>query len=1080
MKVIRKQISLEPFKSRLPSIIPAYDDNGKQHDFLHIIDLNNEPIMNYGMIPFDVKVINDSSLGEYSDKLYSYYEIVNFFHKFDKSFNENINDKCLPKENLTNTDYNFYQWLLNNCFPFFIFDIELKDKNVNLNDIKSYWGTNRLSIQEVSIWYTKLQVIKTLCESEDNDKYCCQCLDYEKRGGDIFFNALKTWYDNNLSRVLCNIKDYGHDYVYEVEDTDKTVTVKVLKQQNNSKVITTHTFEIHEPRIRVLGNNRYIKYGELDSNDRIGKTINIEIIDGVLTIPCLIVNTNRNLIVSEPSISIPLTLNNSMEYLGEMSSICEYWDDGYEYNKNIDIDSEYLDYDGGVMVYYNNDNWILKSYNDSPGYIYSSKYKEIYFANTNGMTDDEYINFSDVNNKLKNGYSNTEQWERYFDYLPSVNDLQISSYAYKGNILILDPNRNNMSTDYLIETNNNLGFVFKDNKLYPIFECDCVNINNKLHQVFYVYEDVTNNVKLNPYIEVQNKKIYIKNKVCNGNNYTIEEGLDVYIINNEIQRKTNNDTIIDGYCVIDDETIYFSYEDNKMQTDQLGEYSNINSELKGYSTYIKDNKYYVRVGNDFVEYSSELISGETSSKLNNLIDTNNIAVDNLGNVLDGLMPYEEVAITRENGDIKQVFIHKTNAVTNDWLCIPYIPKYTSDIEEIQINDDIKYWGNIINNVIITYDLYTSLDDTNLNSEINKHNRNNVTSYTNSVTKTWYNGETIYSEKKYSFKQDCKTNEDLKSIEKLIINEKNKIQNIKCFVEYYVGTIMSKNDENEYELFLDGNNNYYGIKYNDEFTLEHGQCLYYHTDFDTSLLNYWKMNPKTKTYTNQTYNVSNLTEQISYFEFRIKPFDLQYGFVDYFNQNNKFYKVDELDESVEIIFNGNKIICPIYIKVAKKYFSIKISNDNITIYDDYNYYCVIDNIKYYSEYDEKIENYKIIISDDEIYYYNANSKKFIDDENVVLSNDIYCEIPIKLYLLHVNGTFDTYFDYTNNMTVSPLIINENKLGMATLEKISGDIYIDRGTTRAFDFHLRLLESKSLESLEQIGNGFFNFTSNNETK
>ena len=32
----------------------------------------------------------------------------------------------------------------------------------------------------------------------------------------------------------------------------------------------------------------------------------------------------------------------------------------------------------------------------------------------------------------------------------------------------------------------------------------------------------------------------------------------------------------------------------------------------------------------------------------------------------------------------------------------------------------------------------------------------------------------------------------------------------------------------------------------------------------------------------------------------------------------------------------------------------------------------------------------------------------------------------------------------------------------------------------DYHLRLLEVKSLESLEQIGNGFFKFNSNNETK
>ena len=65
-----------------------------------------------------------------------------------------------------------------------------------------------------------------------------------------------------------------------------------------------------------------------------------------------------------------------------------------------------------------------------------------------------------------------------------------------------------------------------------------------------------------------------------------------------------------------------------------------------------------------------------------------------------------------------------------------------------------------------------------------------------------------------------------------------------------------------------------------------------------------------------------------------------------------------------------------------------------------------------------------------------------------------------------------------MSLSPIIFHENKLGHASLENVKDDIYIDRGTVRAMDYHLRLLESKTLESLEQIGNGFFKFNSNNE--
>lgn len=63
-----------------------------------------------------------------------------------------------------------------------------------------------------------------------------------------------------------------------------------------------------------------------------------------------------------------------------------------------------------------------------------------------------------------------------------------------------------------------------------------------------------------------------------------------------------------------------------------------------------------------------------------------------------------------------------------------------------------------------------------------------------------------------------------------------------------------------------------------------------------------------------------------------------------------------------------------------------------------------------------------------------------------------------------------------MSLCPLIMKENYLGFSDLEKIQSDIYIDRGTTRAIDFHLRLMEAKSLESLEQIGNGFFTINNN----
>ena len=154
--------------------------------------------------------------------------------------------------------------------------------------------------------------------------------------------------------------------------------MKVIKENDRGiKEITSHLFDIFEPRVRIFGNNRYIKYGELDKDNNVINPQILEIVDNILTIPCLFSSSANVLLVSEPSLSVPLVLTNNMVNVGETMSICEPWEEGYEYNKNI-LNQSLIDYSGGAIVYYNGDNWILKSY-DMPGYMYSTKYKEMYF-----------------------------------------------------------------------------------------------------------------------------------------------------------------------------------------------------------------------------------------------------------------------------------------------------------------------------------------------------------------------------------------------------------------------------------------------------------------------------------------------------------------------------------------------------------------------------------------------------------------------------------------------------------------------------------------------------------------------------
>ena len=60
---------------------------------------------------------------------------------------------------------------------------------------------------------------------------------------------------------------------------------------------------------------------------------------------------------------------------------------------------------------------------------------------------------------------------------------------------------------------------------------------------------------------------------------------------------------------------------------------------------------------------------------------------------------------------------------------------------------------------------------------------------------------------------------------------------------------------------------------------------------------------------------------------------------------------------------------------------------------------------------------------------------------------------------------------NDLQVFPVYREEYRFGIAALENVDSDIYIDRGINAAFEKHLKLGEVTSLEALEQYGNGYF---------
>lgn len=76
------------------------------------------------------------------------------------------------------------------------------------------------------------------------------------------------------------------------------------------------------------------------------------------------------------------------------------------------------------------------------------------------------------------------------------------------------------------------------------------------------------------------------------------------------------------------------------------------------------------------------------------------------------------------------------------------------------------------------------------------------------------------------------------------------------------------------------------------------------------------------------------------------------------------------------------------------------------------------------------------------------------------------------------TYDKYLDMTehNNMEAFPTFAEEYEIGIASIESVDSDIYIDRGINASFEKHLKLGEVTSLEALENYGNGFFKMMTN----
>lgn len=67
--------------------------------------------------------------------------------------------------------------------------------------------------------------------------------------------------------------------------------------------------------------------------------------------------------------------------------------------------------------------------------------------------------------------------------------------------------------------------------------------------------------------------------------------------------------------------------------------------------------------------------------------------------------------------------------------------------------------------------------------------------------------------------------------------------------------------------------------------------------------------------------------------------------------------------------------------------------------------------------------------------------------------------------------DSPWERNNGMMVAPVFRQEYNLGSSLSQNIDTNIYIDRGRNAAFEKHLKIMETHTLEALENYGNGYF---------
>ena len=698
---------------------------------------------------------------------------------------------------------------------------------------------------------------------------------------------------------------------------------------------------------------------------------------------------------------IPILLERNIEDCGEMSIFSERWKPNVNYSNT-------LSYDLGTVVISPSGNSMVIS--EGNGYGFDDEYKEVYFD------EDDWKDYTELCMNRSQDEFATEITSFTFNHLDQI---------------IFNPNDEKMEIVRELNTNNGLGYFLINETLFEV---------QVKHYVIYASND---------------------NSTINGKIFPVEETTNgTYYVN--INGRQYFPMCIDG-------KYYFNFnKDNKCAV--KGDYNTPMRESTSMIVY--DNMVYLVKYDEERDYEYIVIDNEISKirykKINAYFVEDNVTyyiVDENPKIISNgyvLSLYEKIGL---NNEIIESYYETTFEEVKDiWIVNNFYPYFDSE------NVHLLYKYDIHKCSIISGTTESKLSSIRSLKLLTDEQNNTMPGY-------------------YDFSPNVEEEKDW-VINGMDENSRKNSKNISPYdgmlldLYYKVGNVSNlslnenlTNSGNPFKEYYDGNIidtiKFFYMNTNDdtinkntlvELSISKDVMVYnpsYDREIDFDKENNLKAIELCKTlreeYIEDEDERNNLSENI-------------YCQIEYYMDSIIHKKVhtarSEYDESILYIFDGYELELNDTKSAIKYHYGIKYV-DTVELVENVCTYTLFNGKSYSLRYYDMIYPLSSV-------NVNEEATEQIKEGKFYMPILLYLYGEEKIEKVHPYYDKGNGFNYRNDLEVFPTFRRDYQVGISVPQNVNSDIYIDRGIHKAFDRHIRLQEINTMEALENYGNDIFKLT------